>query len=298
MVPRAEPRSYYGRPVIKEPVWTWEIPCYFFTGGLAGASATLGLVAGAVGNDRLARRAWLIGMGGIAASPPLLVSDLGRSERFLNMLRMLKVTSPMSVGSWILSASGSFTALATLHALFGRFPRLGPVAKLGAGLLGPALSTYTAVLVADTAVPAWHEARRELPFVFAGSSMASAGAAAACVTSRADAGPARRVTVAGAVLELAAAEAMERHLGELAEPYHDGDAKPYARASKALSAGGAAMVGGLGARSRAAAVAGGAAVLAGSMLQRWAVFTAGLQSARDPKYTVGPQRRRLDSGAQ
>ncbi|MDQ6750590.1 MAG: polysulfide reductase NrfD, partial [Actinomycetota bacterium] len=187
MVPRAEPQSYYGRPVIKEPVWTWEIPCYFFTGGLAGASATLGLAAGAAGNEQLARGAWLAAMAGIAASPPLLISDLGRPERFLHMLRMFKVTSPMSLGTWILSTSGPLTAVATAHAVLGRCARLAPLAKLGAGALGPALCTYTAVLVADTAVPAWHEARHELPFVFAGSAMASAGAAAALLTPRASA---------------------------------------------------------------------------------------------------------------
>ncbi|MGB9185338.1 MAG: NrfD/PsrC family molybdoenzyme membrane anchor subunit, partial [Solirubrobacteraceae bacterium] len=104
-------RSYYGRPILKEPVWEWEIPTYFFTGGLAGASATLGLIADVAGNEQLARSAWSAAVAGIAVSPALLVSDLGRPECFLNMLRVVKVTSPMSVGSWILvAASGAFTA--------------------------------------------------------------------------------------------------------------------------------------------------------------------------------------------
>jgi hypothetical protein len=297
MVPRAKPRSYYGRAVLNEPVWTWEIPCYFFTGGLAGASATLGLAADVAGNEALARRAWGVALAAVATSPPLLISDLGRPERFLNMLRMVKVTSPMSVGTWVLSASGSLIAAASAHALLGRLPRVGPVAKLGAGSLGPALCTYTAVLVADTAVPVWHEARRELPFVFAGSAMASAGAAATLFTAPRSAGPARRLAVLGAALELGATEAMERRLGELAEVYHEGKARPYARAAKALGGLGAATVALAGRRTRTAAAVGALVVLAGSLLERLAVYHAGFESARDPKYTVGPQRRRADARA-
>jgi hypothetical protein len=295
MVPRAEPQSYYGRPVIKQPVWTWEIPGYFFTGGLAGASATLAFAAGAAGNEPLARRAWATALAGAAASPSLLISDLGRPERFLNMLRVFKPTSPMSVGSWILSGFGSATGLAAANALLGRLPRLGRLGKAGAAALGPALSTYTAVLIANTSVPAWHEARRELPFLFAGSSMASAGAAAAALTPAAHAGPARRLTLAGAAIEIAAGQAMEQRLGELADPYRDGEAARYAGPAKALTALGVLAVAGAGRRSRAAAVVGGAAVLAGSLLQRLTVFRAGFESAHDPKYTVGPQRRRLEA---
>jgi hypothetical protein len=295
MVAKAEPQSYYGRPVIKQPVWTWEIPAYFFTGGLAGASATLAFAAGAAGNEPLARRAWGTALAGAAAGPPLLVSDLGRPERFLNMLRVFKPTSPMSVGSWVLSGFGTATTLAAAHALLGRFPRLGRLGKAGAAALGPALSTYTAVLIADTSVPAWHEAWRELPFLFVGSSMASAGAAAAALTPVTHAGPARRLALAGAAVEIAAAGAMERRLGDLAEPYRDGDAARYARPAKALTALGALAVAGAGRHRRAAAALGGAAVLAGAVLQRLSVFRAGFESARDPKYTVGPQRRRLEA---
>jgi hypothetical protein len=292
MVPRAEATSYYGRPVIKSPVWKWEIPCYFFAGGLAGASAVLGSAADAAGNRPLARRAWLVALAGVTASPPLLVADLGRPERFLNMLRMFKVTSPMSLGSWVLAGSGGATALAAAHELRGWFPRLGPLAKVASIALGPALATYTGVLVADTAVPAWHEGRGELPFVFGGSAMASAGAAAAMLTPRAHAGPARRLLVAGAALEVAAAQAMVQRLGDLAEPYRGGRAGGLARAARALTAAGATLVTLRGRRSRLAAGLGGAAVLAGSVCERWAVFEAGQASAADPKYTMGPQRQR------
>jgi DMSO reductase anchor subunit len=288
--------SYYGRPVIKEPVWTWEVPVYFFAGGMAGASAPLALAAGWTGNRRLARRAWAVAAAGAAASPPLLISDLGRPERFLNMLRMVKVTSPMSLGSWALSAFGICAGVAAAHAGLGRFPRGGPVAQAAAAALGPTISTYTSVLVANTAVPAWHEARRELPFVFAGSALASAGAAAAALTPPADGAPARRAAVLGAALELGAAARMEARLGELAAPYRTGAAARHAKAARGLTAAGAGLLAAAG-RRRGPAVLGGLAVLAGSALERWAVITAGHESARDPAHTLGPQRARVAAAA-
>jgi hypothetical protein len=292
VVPEAEFRSYYGRPILKPPVWTWEVPWYFFAGGLAGASASLGLGARLAGNHRLARNAFTAAGAASAAAVPLLASDLGRPERFLYMLRMFKVTSPLSVGSWVLAAMAPAAVGAAASDRLGIFPRLGRAAEVAAGLLGPAMATYTGVLVADTALPAWHEAGRELPFVFAGSAAASAGAAAVLSTPAADAGPARRLVVAGALLELGAAQAMERRLGELGEPYRQGPAGRLARAAKACTATGAGLVAAAG-RRRSLAAAGAALVLAGSACERWAVYKAGFQSAADPKYVVGPQRARL-----
>ena len=295
MVPESEVRSYYGRPVLKEPTWTWEIPAYLFAGGLAGASADLALVARLSGNDALARSALLAALAGVSVSPPLLISDLGRPARFLNMLRVFKPTSPMSVGTWILSSFGPAAGLAAVSEVFGIFPRLGRVAEGVAALLGPGLSTYTAVLVADTSVPVWHEGRRELPFVFAASSAASAGAAAAMLTAVEDAGPARRLAVGGVLLEIGAVEVMKHRMGEfLAEPYKQ-EAGRYDKLAKALSGAGAAVMGFAGRRSRKAAIAGGAMILAGAALERWSVYKAGFQSSRDPKYTVMPQRERLEA---
>jgi polysulfide reductase-like protein len=296
MVPEGETRTYYGRAVLKEPVWTWEIPWYFFAGGFAGASSSLALVARLAGNDRLARRALLAALGGAAVSPPLLIADLGRPGRFYNMLRVFKPTSPMSMGTWILTAFGTTTGVAAASDVLGFFPRAGRLSEAVSALLGPALSTYTAVLVADTSVPVWHEARRELPLVFAASSAASAGAAAAILTPVEDAGPACRLAVGGALLEMGAVEAMKRRLGDfLAEPYGHEEAGRYDKLSKALSGLGAAVMGLAGRRRRSAAALGGAFILAGAALERWSVFKAGFQSARDPKYTVMPQRERLSS---
>src|ERR671939_1117258 len=124
MVPEEEVRSYYGRPVIKEPVWEWEIPWYFFAGGLAGASSGLALVARLAGNDRLARRALLTALGGATVSPVLLIRDLGRPDRFYNMLRVFKPTSPMSMGTWILTSFGPSAWIAAATHVLGIFPRL------------------------------------------------------------------------------------------------------------------------------------------------------------------------------
>jgi hypothetical protein len=294
MVPPAQPRSYYGKPVVKQPVWTWEIPVYFFVGGTAGAAAPLAHAAEVAGHDRLALRASLIALGGALVSPALLISDLGRPARFLNMLRMLKITSPMSIGSWILAGFAPAAGVAAGRQVLGVLPRAGGAAQVGTTLLGPYLSTYTAALVANTAIPVWHEARHQLPFVFAGSSMASAGGAAAIATPTSEAGPARALAIGGAALSLGATWAMERRLGALGEPYHRGEAGRFARLAKGLAGTGATVVA-IAGRRRAGAAAGGALLLAGSACERWAIYKAGFASAQDPRYTVGPQRERADA---
>jgi hypothetical protein len=296
VVPRAEPRSYYGRPVVKPPVWTPEVPWYFFTGGLTGAAGTLALAAEWRGNERLAWSARVVAVSAGTVSPALLISDLGRPERFLNMLRVFKPTSPMSVGSWLLAVAGTSNGLAAAWKLFGLFERLSVPARLAAGLTGPPMTTYTAALLANTAIPVWREARGELPFVFAGGAASAAGAAVAALTPVADAAPARRLTAVGAIAEEAAVAVMERRLGTLARPYHEGDALRYRRLARMLTAAGAALVALGGRRSRAAAVAGAALSLGGGAARRWSVFKAGVASALDPAYTVGPQRARLEGG--
>jgi polysulfide reductase-like protein len=284
--------SYYGKPIIKEPVWKVEIPAYFFTGGLAGASAALSAAARAAGNDALARRALHVAAAGVTVSPYFLIKDLGRPMRFYNMMRVFKVTSPMSVGTWIVATEGTSTGIAAACDLFGVLPRVQAAAQAVAGLFGPAMSTYTGALVADSVVPAWHEARHELPLLFAGSSAAAAGGIAAALTPVAAARPARRLGVLGAVTELVTQKAMERRMGELvSEPYKKGQAGRYAKAAEtAMLAGGALML--LAGRNRAGAVAAGALLAAGSWCTRFAVYHAGKASAADPTYTSIPQRAR------
>jgi Polysulphide reductase, NrfD len=284
--------SYYGRPIIKAPIWEVAVPWYFFLGGLAGASAALGLGARVVGNERLARNATFAGAAAIGVSPILLTADLGRPERFYKMFRLIKITSPLSVGTWLLSGSGAALGLASGCEALGILPRVKLAAQTVGGVLGLPLTTYTAALVANTAVPIWHEARRELPFVFAGSAAASAGAAAAMTTPPEEAGPARWMAVAGALLELTASRAMENRLGGLvSEPYRQGAAGRFAKSATRCTAGGAALVA-LTGRKRLGSLVGGALLLTGSLFERFAIHRAGSQSASDPKYTVLPQRER------
>jgi hypothetical protein len=291
------PRSYYGRPIVKAPPWTDEIPWYLYTGGLAGGSAALGLAARLSGNHRLAANAMSASAAGVAASLPLLIHDLGRPLRFHHMLRVVKPTSPMNIGSWILGALAPAAIGAAVAERLGIFPRLRRVAEVVAGVLGPPLATYTGVLIADTAVPTWHGAGQELPLLFAGGAAASAGGLAAIVTPPSEAGPARRLAVGGAVVEVATSLVMRRRLGPLAEPFQQGSAKRFSILATA-SAGAGALLLGLGGRRRATAAAGGALLLASSAFERFAIYRAGIASATDPRYTVSHQRQRIASTGQ
>jgi hypothetical protein len=293
-------RTYYGRPVVKEPEWTWEVPWYLFAGGLAGAASLLAATADATGERELATRLRLVSAGAAAVCPPLLIADLGRPARFLNMLRVFKVTSVMSVGSWTLFAyTGAVTVSTGLHTL-DRLPRLRPVADGGAAVLGVGMATYTGALLADTSIPAWHEARGYLPAWFAASSLASASAAGVLVAGGAVAPPAiRALTVTGAAAELGLDRAMRSHLrdelGERGDVYEHGQAGRFHRVATAATAVGGVLVATAG-RRRWQARAGAAAVLVGSVCQRWAAYHGGFQSARDPVQVVEPQRARLDRG--
>jgi formate-dependent nitrite reductase membrane component NrfD len=294
MVPDAEFRSYYGRPIIKKPTWAaTDIAGYLFLGGLAGASSTLAAAADLTGRPALARTGKIGAVIAIGGSLYALIHDLGRPAKFVNMLRVLKPSSPMSVGSWLLTAYGPLAAMAEASNVTGRLPRLGTVATAGAGLTGPMVAAYTGALVADTAVPVWHDAYRELPFLFVGSAAGAAGGLGMIGTPTTQAGPARRAVLFGAALDLTATKRMHDRLGMVGEPLHEGTAGRLMRAGQALTVTSAVVGGLLGRRSRIAAVVGGVAALAGSACTRFGIFHAGIASAEDPKYTVVPQRNRM-----
>jgi len=292
MVPEADFSSYYGRPVLQETVWGPDIPSYLFLGGLAGASSALAAAAQLSGHPELARTAKTGAAGAISLSMMALVHDLGRPARFINMLRVVKVTSPMSVGTWILSAYTPLALGAAASAVTGKLPRLGLAATLPAAALGPAVAAYTSVLLCDTAVPAWHEGHREMPFLFAGSATAAAGGLGMLAVRPDQAAQAVKFGVLGAAAEITAKRLLLCRLGPAAEPYQKGRAGTMMQAAEALTAAG--LLGAvLAGRSRTAAALSGAALMAASALTRFGVFEAGRASARDPKYTVGPQRQRL-----
>lgn len=295
MVPDAEFTSYYGRPVLNPPPWEpLDIAGYFFLGGLAGAGSVFAAGAELTGRPRTARALKISSLAGVTGSLLALVHDLGRPARFVNMLRVIKPTSPMSVGSWLLIAYGPPAGGAAVLDVTGWFPRLGRGLTTWAAALGPAVAAYTAVLASDTAVPAWHDGYRELPFVFAGSATAAAAGVALIAAPTRENAPARSAGVFAAALEIAATELMKRRLGMVAETYRAGKAGRLMRTATTLSAVGAVGAALLGGRSRTAAALAGAALLGASACTRFGVFEAGTRSARDPKYTVVPQRHRRD----
>jgi DMSO reductase anchor subunit len=295
MVPRAEFRSYYGRPVLQPPVWgSPEVPGYLFLGGLAGASSVLGAFAQADGNRDLARAAKIASLGAIGASAVALVADLGRPKRFVSMLRVFKTSSPMSVGSWLLTGYGAMSGAAAASEVTGLLPAAGAAATAAAALLGTGVATYTAALLCDTAVPAWHDGHREMPYLFAGSAASAAGGLGLLAVSPQHSGQAARFAVLGVIAELTAERLMIRRLGDTAEPYEKGAPGTLLRAAQALAAAGAGTAALFGRRHRAVAALSGAALLASSALTRFAIFEAGQVSARDPRYTIQPQRERAD----
>jgi formate-dependent nitrite reductase membrane component NrfD len=292
MVPPAEFRSYYGRPVIKEPVWRVpDVPGYLFLGGLAGASSVLAAASELSGRHELARAAKTAAAGAISLSAVALVHDLGRPKRFMNMLRVFKPTSPMSVGSWLLAAYGPAAGVAAASAVTGKLPGVGRAATAAAAALGPGVAAYTAALLADTAVPAWHDAHRELPYVFVGSAATAAGGLGLVMVRPERAEPARNLALIGAAAELVAKSRLIQRLGPTGQPYQAGRAGKLMEAAEILTAGGLAAVA-LGSRNRLVAKAAGAALVTASALTRFGIFYAGHESARDPRYTIEPQRNR------
>jgi hypothetical protein len=178
--------GYYGQPVVKPPVWTWEIPLYFFFGGMAGMSAVIASGAVIFHHVDLARAAmWLAAIGGAILSPILLIMDLGRPHLFLNMLRVFKHRSAMSMGAWILSAFGACAVPGLIalelhaHQIFpGTLNQLLRLAAgifiFGAAIFGTLLATYTGVLIGATAIPAWFLHRTLLPIHFGTAGLGSA----------------------------------------------------------------------------------------------------------------------------
>jgi hypothetical protein len=147
--------------------------------------------------------------------------------------------------------------------------------------------------VANTAIPAWHEAHRELPFVFAGSGATAAGGLAMVLVPTAQSGPARRMAVAGAGLEIAAAELLVHRLGMVAEPYQQGMPGKLMKIARTMTAAAAGATLVAGRRSRTVSALAGATFVTASLLTRFGIFEAGRASARDPKYVVVPQRERM-----
>ena len=175
--------SYHGNPVLKPPTWTWQVPLYFFVGGVAGISAVIALAAHLFGNAGLMRAGLWIGLLGALISAPLLIADLGRPARFLNMLRVFKLRSAMSVGAWTLAGFSSAVGLAIIcHEVNlagygnGFLQQIEWIAEISAASSGLILASHTSVLLGVTAIPVWSENRRLVPVVFLSGALGSAAA--------------------------------------------------------------------------------------------------------------------------
>jgi hypothetical protein len=234
--------NYYGLPLLKPPVWTWEVPAYFFVGGTAGAAAVLAAVARAAGAaPPLVTHARWIAVTGAALSPPLLISDLGRPERFLNMLRVVKLQSPMSVGAWTLVAFSPAAAIAALadlasrtsatHTVTVRF--VGDAAAVASAATGLVLATYTGVLIGATAIPVWSRSAGVLPLHFGVSALGAAVSLLEVFGHRDRA--LRRLAVGAAAVETAVAAGLEARRDPAFEALRRGQAGRLTRTGAVLT---------------------------------------------------------------
>lgn len=284
--------TYYGRPVIKPPVWIWSIPVYFFVGGVAGAAMTLGLAVQLFGGDELRRFdercRWTGAIGG-GVGTGLLIWDLGRKARFLAMLRVFRPTSPMSVGSWVLALATPLSAGSALLTMSrGVWRRAGYLGGIGAGVLGMPLGTYTAVLLANSAVPVWLAARRSLPPLFGASSAASLGSVFDLLPlPERERAIVDRFGIAGRALELAAGQMVERDVcanPQVGLPLRQGASGALWKAAKILTFSSLLLAIAPGKGPKRRRISGVLGVLGGLTL-RLAVFYAGKKSALDPLAT-------------
>jgi DMSO reductase anchor subunit len=285
-------------PVINPPVWTWEVPVYFWFGGVATGSSFVAVACDAAGDHRSARLARLVALGTIGPGAPLLILDLGRPLRFLHMLRIVKPRSPMNLGAWCLSAFSGAIGTAVLADLVGR-ERAARALGAQAALLGTYLGSYTGVLLAATAVPVWGRSRLFLPPIFLCTALAGGAAANRLLLSATGARPEHptraglgAVETIAMVAELALSEVNERRLGPL------GDALEHGRPGRLLQLARGSVLAGLGLRLARRRV--GAWVdhvssllfLAAGLAFRFAWVGAGRASAEDHEAVALMARRR------
>lgn len=309
---RADNRTYYGLPMIKAPTWSWTIPVYFWLGGVAGGAAVVGAVADLFGGEEyrttVRNARWLaLAIGAVCPLP--LIQDLGRPERFYNMLRVFKVSSPLNIGTWILTGFGGVSGIAAARqaaedgfiisreSSLGRVLRVVPSAPISAvhGLLGMALGGYTGIVLTSTAVPLWASGGVLLGPLFESTAVASGAAALNVIgiASGQDTDAARRgvdtIEAAGQVAQLSAMMGHELTTrGRSGKPLRRGLWGTMYRVG-AVGAGVAAPLAlRLGAKLRGTrpgkALYATAATLslAGALIERLALVEAGKVSARDP----------------
>ena len=290
--------SYYDRPMLKEATWIWSIPTYFYVGGVAGVSAAFGAAAQVFAPESmrsLVTRSRWIGTFGGALSAALLIHDLGRPERFLYMLRVFRPSSPMSMGSWILSIFSTCMGGAAVLPFGPRFlrPLAYPLGLLG-GVLGLGLSGYTGVLISQTAVPVWQVSYRTMPVMFlASGTAASAAFLEFCQLNGPELKAVERFGLMGKIIELLAAMILERDASRVArvsKPLKTGFSGFLWQTAKALTVAGILLSVAPG-KSRSKRMVSGAIGTAASLCLRFGIFLAGKSSARDARASFEQQRQ-------
>jgi formate-dependent nitrite reductase membrane component NrfD len=289
--------DYYNLPVLKPPTWTWEVPLYFFVGGIAGMSALIAFIAHLFHADpRMVRVALWVAFVGTGLCPALLISDLGRPLRFLNMLRVFKWRSAMSMGSWILSAFGgaAFMALATNEViLYGiQSPFLPPLRWIGefaGALTGLLLASYTGVLIGATAIPVWNVNQRLIPGHFLTSGL---GGASAILELFGFLVPATQfLGFAAASIETLVGFLLELRHGRVQAPLHRGKSGWTMRIAGTLEGPIALIIRILWHGSANGRYAAATCFLVGALCSRYAWIWAGRASAHDPRALFETQRK-------
>lgn len=282
--------AYYGNPIVKPPEWTDLIPVYFWAGGMGGACASLALTQRVRRNDDLARTLVFGAAAATLVSAFCLIFDLKKPSRFMNMLRVFKPTSPMSMGTYVFSLFGGAVLTAAACEMTGEMQPLGRTAEAVAGAIGPVMSVYTAVLISDTAVPAWYLGRKTMPMLFAATSAATAGGFGVLFGPAHKSGAARRLAIAGAAAIPVALSRLHREVGTFqGKAYKEGPARVLADAARAANLAGLACIL-ISGKLSVAARTGGALLLAAGLLERFAVMRAGRESAKNPAFTIDAQQ--------
>jgi hypothetical protein len=268
------PMDGVGPGMLHAPVWTWEVPLYFWFGGIASGAAFVALACDLAGDHAMARRARLVSLGAVGPCAPLLIMDLGRPMRFLNMLRIVKTRSPMSMGAWALSIFSSIGAAAVGADLIKR-PKIARALGAGNALVGGYLGSYTGVLLASTAVPVWARSRSFLGPIFVSTATATGAAAVrlVCFDAPESTKQALGHVQAGAMTaELVLSQVNERRLGA-----HAVHSKKMKLAKRLVAAGLAAQA------SRRTGPLPSLLYLTAGALFRYAWVEAGLRSAKDDR---------------
>lgn len=304
--PQRPAEGYYDYPVVRKPVWTWEVPVYFWLGGLAGGAFLTSSAAGLFGDEddrRTTGGGFYVAAAAALPCAPLLIADLGRPDRFHHMLRVFKPLSPMNLGAWTLAGFTPVTLACAVAQAEDRLPALlsllsrlvpQPLIQLVGAVLGMVLAGYTGVLLAATNVPLWAKSRL-LPAVFTASAVASGSAAVSLASRRATGATLAKLEAienAGSLAELGLAMTYVMRSGRAARPLLQGpNAVPFW--GGAIGLGGvlplllrlAGRGGSARTRRRLGTLAAACSIM-GSLALRWSIFEAGKESSQDQQASM------------